>query len=59
MELPVRFVYTENGIEKTPVDENERMNYIDDLNRMLRDSNGNDRQRITKIDDYRSDKIPL
>lgn len=33
MELPVRFVYTENGVEKTSVDENKRMNYIDDLNR--------------------------
>lgn len=35
MELPVRFVYTENGVEKTSVDENKRMNYIDDVNRKL------------------------
>lgn len=35
MELPVRFVYTENGIEKTSVDENKRMNYIDQLNKNL------------------------
>lgn len=60
MELPVRFVYTENGVEKTSVDENKRMNYIDDLNRrLLLDKSGDGRQRITNIDDYRSGKIPL
>lgn len=35
MELPVRFIYTENGVEKTSVDENKRMNYIDQLNKNL------------------------
>jgi len=35
MELPVRFAYTENGVEKTSVDENKRMNYIDQLNKNL------------------------
>lgn len=59
MELPVRFVYTENGVEKTSVDENKRMNYIDNVNRRLLDRSGDGRQRTTKIDDYRSCKIPL
>lgn len=35
MELPVQFVYIENGVEKTSVDENKRMNYIDQLNKNL------------------------
>lgn len=35
MTLPVNFVYTENGIEKTSVDENERMNEIDEMDRRL------------------------
>lgn len=35
MKLPVRFVYAENGVEKTSVDENKRMNYIDQLNKNL------------------------
>lgn len=35
MELPVQFVYVENGVEKTSVDENKRMNYIDQLNKDL------------------------
>lgn len=35
MELPVRVIYTENGVEKTSVDENKRMNYIDQLNKSL------------------------
>lgn len=43
MELPVRFVYTENGVEKTLVDENKRMNYIDDLNRRQLDRRGDGR----------------
>lgn len=43
MELPVRFVYTENGVEKTSVDENKRMNYIDDLNRRQLDRRGDGR----------------
>ena len=47
MELPVRFVYTENGVEKTSVDENKRMNYIDQINRELLKSNLNSK-RITK-----------
>lgn len=59
MELLVRFVYTENGVEKTSVDENKRMNYIDNVNRRLLDRSGDGRQRTTKIDDYRSGKIPL
>lgn len=59
MELPVRFVYTENGVEKTSVDENKRMNYIDNVNRRLLDRRGDGRQRTMKIDDYRSGKIPL
>ena len=49
MELPVRFVYSEN----------KRMNYIDDLNRRWLDRRGDGRQRTTKIEDYRSGKIPL
>lgn len=59
MELPVRFVYTENGVEKTSVDENKRMNYIDNVNRRLLDRSGDGRQRTTKIEDYRSGKISL
>lgn len=59
MELPVRFVYTENGVKKSSIDENRRMNHIDDLNRNLLDKRGDGRQRTTKIDDYRSGKIPL
>ncbi len=59
MELPVKFTYTENGEEKTSVDENKRMNYIDDLNRRLIDRRGDDSQRTTKIMDYISGKIPL
>lgn len=35
MELPVRFVYTENGKEKSSIDENKRMNEIDQLNKNL------------------------
>ena len=35
MELPVRFVYTENGKEKSSIDENKRMNKIDQLNKDL------------------------
>lgn len=35
MELPVRFVYTENGKEKSSIDENKRMNEIDQLNKDL------------------------
>lgn len=35
MALPVNFVYVENGIEKTSLDENERMNEIDQLNKDL------------------------
>lgn len=35
MELPVRFVYTKNRVEKTLVDENRRMNYIDQSNKNL------------------------
>lgn len=44
MELPVKFMYTENGVEKTSVDENKRMNYIDRVNReMLKDSINNEK----------------
>lgn len=35
MKLPVRFVYTKNRVEKTLVDENRRMNYIDQSNKNL------------------------
>ena len=35
IDLPVKFVYAENGIEKDSVAENKRMNYIDKLNRRL------------------------
>lgn len=35
MELPVRFIYTENGKEKSSIDENKRMNEIDQLNKAL------------------------
>lgn len=59
MEYPGRCVYMENGVKKSFVDENKRMNYIDDVNRRLLDRSGDGRQRITKIDDYRSGKIPL
>ena len=59
MELPVRFMYTENGVEKTSVDENKRMNYIDDLNRGLLDRRGDGSQRTTNIVDYISGKISL
>ena len=59
MELPVRFVYTENEVEKTSVDESKKMNYIDDLNRRWLDRRGDGRQRTTKIEDYRSGKILL
>ena len=34
--LPVEFAYTENGVRKTSVDENKRMNEIDAINRNLR-----------------------
>lgn len=44
MELPVRFVYTENGVEKNSVDENERMQYIDQLNRDLFKNNSNNKE---------------
>lgn len=33
--LPVEFVYTENGVRKTSVDGNKRMNEIDAINRNL------------------------
>ena len=35
MELPVQFVYTENGKQKSSIDENKRMNEIDQLNKDL------------------------
>lgn len=35
IDLPVRFVYTENDIEKTSIDENKRRKYIDELNNRL------------------------
>lgn len=52
MELPVRFVYTENGKEKSSIDENERMNYIDELNRSLLNYGRDGIQRNSKIKDY-------
>lgn len=39
MKLPVQFVYTENGVKKDSVAENEHMNYIDKLNRDLLKNN--------------------
>lgn len=45
MELPVQFAYTENGVEKTSVDENKRMNYIDQLNKNLNNWYVDARQR--------------
>lgn len=39
MRLPIQFIYTENGIKKDPIAENERMNYIDKLNRDLLKNN--------------------
>ena len=35
MREEIEFVYTENGVRKTSVDENARQNYIDELNRRL------------------------
>lgn len=55
MELPVRFVYTENGVEKTSVDENKRMNYIDQINQeILKDSIEEIGKKIAK---YNSGRI--
>lgn len=44
MELPVQFIYTENGVEKSSIDENNRMNYIDQLNRDLLKHSLNDKK---------------
>ena len=43
-----------NQLQKCPSDEE-----IDNVNRRLLDRSGDGRQRTTKIDDYRSGKIPL
>lgn len=51
MELPVRFVYTENGVEKTSVDENKRMNYIDDVNRKLHNRSEEETKKLQLIVD--------
>lgn len=59
MELPVQFVYVENGVEKTSVDENERMNYIDELNRSLLNYGRDGIQRNSKIKDYINGKKKL
>lgn len=39
MRLPIQFIYTENSIEKDSIAENERMNYVDKLNRDLLKNN--------------------
>ena len=39
MRLPIQFIYTENGIKKVSIAENERMNYVDKLNRDLLKNN--------------------
>ena len=59
MGLPVRFVYTENGKEKSSIDENKRMNYIDELNRSLLNYGRDGIQRNSKIKDYRNGKKKL
>lgn len=46
MELQVRFVYTENGKEKSSIDENKRMNEIDQLNKNLHKWYIDGRQRV-------------
>ena len=51
MELLVRFVYTENGVEKTSVDENKRMNYIDDVNRKLHNRSEEETKKLQLIVD--------
>ena len=51
MELPVRFVYTENGVEKTSVDENKRTNYIDDVNRKLQNRSEEETKKLQLIVD--------
>lgn len=33
--IPIKFVYKENGKEKSSIEENERRKYIDELNRKL------------------------
>ena len=45
MELQVRFVYTENGKEKSSIDENKRMNEIDQLKKNLHKCYIDGRQR--------------
>ena len=44
MELPVQFVYTENG-KKSSIDENKKINYIDRFNRNLLDYEQDGMQR--------------
>lgn len=39
MRLPIQFIYTENGIKKDSIAENERMNYVDKLKRDLLKNN--------------------
>ncbi len=51
MGLPVRFVYTENGVEKTSVDENKRMNYIDQVNRKLHNRSEEETKKLQLIVD--------
>ena len=51
MELPVRFVYTENGVEKTSVDENKRMNYIDQMNRKLHNRSEEETKKLQLVVD--------
>lgn len=41
-----RIIYVENGIEKSSIDENKRMNEIDELNRRLFNRNEDETKEI-------------
>ena len=51
MEYPGRCVYIENGVEKSSVDENKRMRYIDELNRELHNRSEEETSKIAMIAD--------
>lgn len=57
MELPVRFVYTENGVEKSSIDENKRMSYIDQLNCELLNGSLSNEEIGERISRYNSGRI--
>lgn len=46
-----RIIYVENGIEKSSIDENKRMNEIDELNRRLFNRNEDETKEIERIAD--------